>query len=669
MSLKKPLAILCWLMAQGSFAEAADPKDEEVLDLNIEELVNIKVTSVSKKVQSLSDAPAAIFVISHEDIKRSGVTSIPEALRMAPGIDVARINSNKWAISARGFNGSVANKLLVLVDGRSVYDPTFAGVNWDVQDTLLEDVERIEVIRGSGATLWGANAVNGVINIITKHTEDTQGGLLTAGGGDKETGFGALRYGKKLGDETYARAYVKGFQRDAFKTPNGFEGNDAWDKQQGGFRLDSRLTDQDELTVQGDLYQGKINKAEILPTVAPPYYLPTNNSYQISGWNINSIWQHNYSLTSASKLQFYYDHRRRDEYILQDIDTLDVDFQHNFKWGERQNVIWGLNYRYNHDYLGQTANVSITPRNRGVQLISGFVQDEIMLIDNSLWFTVGSKFEHNDFTGFEGQPSAKLMWSPAVNHKVWVSFSRSVRVPTRADQGLSIYELTIPPSPASMNLPIAVMLNGNPNFQSEVLLAYELGYRFTINHEASLDITAFYNDYNKLLNVQEAGVALIGDNPTNSYLQKLLTFGNGQGAHNYGIETTAIWQMSDWWRWDLNYSFLKTDLVQADNSAVSPQHKVSLRAALNPIKDITFDAWLRYTGNALALNPRGFSAYPINQYLTLDMRLAWKPHEAVEFSVVGQNLLDDYHLEYIDQVYTMPTEIARGVYGKVTWQF
>ncbi|NOT83871.1 MAG: TonB-dependent receptor [Methylococcaceae bacterium] len=651
-------------------ADSVESKMDDVADLNIEDLVNVKVTSVSKKAQLLADAPAAIFVISHEDIKRSGVTSLPEALRMAPGIEVARINANKWAISARGFNGAFANKLLVLIDGRSVYTPAFSGVYWDAQDVLMEDVERIEVIRGPGATLWGANAVNGVINIITKHTEETQGGMLIAGAGSKETGFGSLRYGQKIGDDTYARAYVKGFQRDEFKTATGLDANDAWNKQQGGFRLDSQLTDQDQLTVSGDLYRGRINQSLVVPTIASPYAIPLQETQQLSGWNVTSKLQHTFSSTAAYSLQFYYDHYNRSEYtVAQKNDTLDFDFNHNFKLSDRQNFIWGLGYRYVLDAFKESVTATLSPPSRGVQLYTGFLQDEIMLIDESLWFTLGSKFEHNDYTGFEGQPTAKLMWAPVAGHKFWASVSRAVRTPSRGENNASVFQSVIPPSAATLNFPVAIQLNGSPTFKSEVLIAYELGYRFALGNKASLDMTAFYNDYSKLRDGNIGALSAVGTFPNYTSLQQTVSIGNAMSGNTYGVEMAGVWQMADWWRWDANYSFLETELNGGGPFGISPKHKASLRAGLTPVKDINLDFWLRYVGAATALNTKAFVGYPIKSYLTLDMRLGWKPYEPLELSLTGQNLLDNYHFEYLEENYVAPSEIARGVYGKVAWQF
>jgi iron complex outermembrane recepter protein len=665
--------VLVWIftgVVQAALADNNSPKQEDVSNLNIEELVNVQVTSVSKKTQALSDAPAAIFVISRDDIERSGATSVPEVLRMAPGIEVARISSSKWAVSARGFNGSFANKLLVLIDGRSVYTPMFSGVYWDAQDVLMEDVERIEVIRGPGATLWGANAVNGVINIITKHTDATQGGQLVAGGGTLETGFASLRYGKKIGENTYARAYVKGFRRDQNKTPNNHNGADDWHKQQAGFRMDTRLTTQDEFTLQGDAYYGKARQLLLIPTLVSPFAIPTQDLQEISGWNITSKLLHTFSSTSAAKLQIYYDRYNRNEYTtLQHVNNLDIDFQHNFQLTDRHNIIWGLDYRYTWDNISSSYLARLNPSSRDVQLFSGFVQDEMMLVDETLWLTLGSKFEHNDYTGFEGQPTAKLMWAPSARQRVWASVSRAVRIPSRGESAANLHQLTVPPSQQTFNLPVAVIINGNPNFRSEVLLAYELGYRFTFDNTASLDLTAFYNDYDELrgANIQNSKVI---NTPSGSHIEQNFIIDNKYKGHTYGVEMAAVWQMNDWWRWDASYSFLNMNIAGSENSiGSSPHHKISLRAGLNPLKDVNFDVWLRYTSDAKAFSWTNGKSFHVPDYVTMDIRVAWQPLKSMELSLTGQNLLDSQHLEYVEESYACPVEISRGIYGKLTWQF
>jgi len=673
--LNRFLILYCLSLSCFGEIKAEDRKHSDITELDMKDLLNVQVTSVSKKAQALSEAPSAIYVISQEDIRRSGVTNIPEALRMAPGIDVARINSSNWAITSRGFNGRNANKLLVLIDGRAVYTPAFSGVYWDAQDVLMEDVDRIEVIRGPGATLWGANAVNGVINIITKRAEDTQGTLLTGGGGTLETGFGSARYGAKLAEDTYARAYVKGFVRDNFKTPSGTDkAGDNWDRVQGGFKVDSRLSNKDELTVQGDAYQTQLNQVVFQPTFTPPSFsqIIKDNGYN-EGWNLTSRLIHNFSSTSQYALQFYYDHTKRKEALIeQTLDTLDIDFQHNFELMDNHNFIWGLGYRTNLDKFINNDNVSLTPSKRNTQLFSAFLQDEITLIENKLWLNIGSKFEHNDFTGFEGQPSARMLWAPTSRQRLWAAFSRSVRTPSRAEHNVEVIRSVFedPKEPT----PIAISVNGNPSYKAEVQLAYELGYRLALSDKASLDFTAFYNEYDKLRSVKPGNLVLDGF-PDQIHLEQQLLFNNAAKAKTYGFEAASIWQMTGWWRWEANYSFLQTkvhDPLKADQPK-SPQHKVNFRTLINPIDTVDLDFWFRYTGNSIALKPddlgNAMGSGAIKDYFTFDVRLAWRPNPGLELSLTGQNLFAEKHLEYTDEISAVPTVIPRSVYGKVSLEF
>lgn len=387
-------------------------------------------------------------MISQNDIQRIGATSIPEALRLAPGIDVARIDANKWAVSARGFNGRFANKLLVLIDGRNAYTRAFAGVYWENQDVMLEDVERIEVIRGPGATLWGANAVNGVINIITKHSADTQGGLLVAGAGNQEQGFGAFRYGGELNKNTTARAYVKGFKVNENTNEMGANAGDDWGKVQSGFRMDSQATPNDAITLQGDAYYSNINQYSIVPQTAAPYQNSFNEDIESFGGNLLVRHQHTFSSTSDYSLQVYYDFYQRDEFYLKETrHSLDIDFQHRFALLGWNDIVWGVGYRYNHDDFRSSYITTLTPPSRNDQLFSAFIQDEITLIDNTLWLTLGSKFEHNDYSGFEAQPTARLMWAPHYQHRLWASISRAVRTPSRAEQNMNLLQRVVAPQP------------------------------------------------------------------------------------------------------------------------------------------------------------------------------------------------------------------------------
>ena len=666
---KKPLtqfliaSFICFSYNSVTFAD-----QNELINLSVEDLLNIDVISVAKKAKSLNDSPAAIFVITQDDIKRIGATSVPEALRLAPGLDVARIDANKWAISARGFNGRFANKLLVLIDGRSIYTRAFAGVYWENQDVMLEDIERIEVIRGPGATLWGANAVNGVINIITKHSADTQGGLLVAGGGTEEQGFGAFRYGGQLTADATARAYIKGFKRDENIHQSGGEAGDDWDKVQGGFRLDTQLTARDSLTIQGDAYRSMINQNTILPVTSPPYQNDFTETINAFGGNLLIRQHHSFSSTSDYSIQAYYDfYERNEDFLKESRHTIDIDFQHRFSLLDWNDMIWGAGYRYSHDdtHINDKNRFNtIRSASRNDQLFSAFVQDEITLINDALWLTIGSKFEHNDYSGFEAQPTARLMWVPHRQHRLWGAVSRAVRTPSRLDHDVDILGRVLPPqSPGTP--PVAVTFEANRQFDSEQVISYELGYRTTLIDNVSIDFTAFYNDYSRLITVQ-TGSPLF--NPAMGTVELPNTFTNSTTAQTYGGEIATVWQMLDWWRWDANYSLLKTvSDSQNDTLDKSPQQRVSIRSSISLRQDFDVDILFRYVDSNKTVSIAGTTT--VNDYISMDIRLAWRPIRHLELSLAGQNLLTDKHLEYRQEFMTKPTEIERGMYGKLVWSF
>ena len=671
MNYKRQLLQQCffYLFLYFLSSSIAYAEQNELIDLSVEDLLNVEVFSTAKKAKSLNNSPAAIFVITQKDIKRIGATSVPEALRLAPGIDVARIDANKWAISARGFNGRFANKLLVLIDGRNAYTRAFSGVYWENQDVMLEDVERIEVIRGPGASLWGANAVNGVINIITKHSADTQGGLLVAGGGTEEQAFGAFRYGGKLNSNTTARAYLKGFMRDENKHEKGGDAGDDWDKVQGGFRIDSQLTKQDNLTIQGDAYRSDINQHTMLVQVTKPYEHNFNEAIDTFGGNLLLRHQHTFSSTSDYSFQIFYDFYERDEFFLKESrGVIDTDFQHRFALFDRNDLIWGLGYRYSYDDIqaNKNKNLRLSPFSRNDQLFSAFVQNEITLVGDALWLTIGSKFEHNDYSGFEVQPTARLLWSPHHQHKLWGAISKATRTPSRLEHDSTLLFSVIPPqSPETPT--VALYIEGSRQFDSEQVISYELGYRTTMINKVSIDFTAFFNDYSNLRSVQEGASSF---NFATGVVEQHLPFSNNLSAQSYGFEIAMVWQMKDWWRWDANYSLLKTDFEEQaaeDSLGRSPQHRVSLRSTMSPWKDIYLDILFRYVDSNIAIGL--FGTKLIDDYVSMDIRLAWQIHKTVELSLVGQNLLEEQHLEYRQEGLTIPTEIDRGIYGKITWQF
>jgi len=669
-------ALLSSVVAGVSLASPSDtepPLPADLTELSLEDLMNIEITSVAKKAQKLSEAAAAIFVITQEDIRRSGVTSIPEALRMVPGLQVARIDANKWAITSRGFNGRFSNKLLVLMDGRTVYTPLFSGVYWDMRDTLLEDVDRIEVIRGPGAALWGANAVNGVINIITKRSEDTQGGLVVAGAGTEERGFGAVRYGGKLGQDAYCRVYAKYFNRDSAVFASGEDASDEWDVSRAGFRMDWQGAGPDALTLQGDLYDGETGETVITKSLDPSEPPTFDEDNDISGANLLGRWRHTISDTSEMALQVYYDRTERNGVILDQIhDTLDIDFQHQFTLGQRHEIVWGLGYRFVSDDISNTFYGSWDPHSRDDDLYSGFVQDDITLIKDRLRLTLGSKFEHNDYTGSEIQPNARLMWSPHEGHSIWTAVSRAVRTPSRTEHDGRLNITVLPPGSLLPVFPghVVVGVVGDGDYDSEELLAYELGYRVQPTERLSVDIATFYNDYSNLRTL-EPGDPFPELSPLPPHLAFLSRADNRMEGETYGVEVAADWRPLDWWGLKATYTYLQIqldvdrdsgDTISESAEGESPHQQVSLRSSMDMMQDLALDCWVRYMDDLPSQN--------MDSYITLDVRLGWKVRENVELSVVGQNLLDDRHPEYEPEfVDTIPTEVQRSVYGKVTWQF
>jgi iron complex outermembrane receptor protein len=630
-------------------AESDSVSIRALKQLSIEELMNLDVTSVSKQPEPYGRAPAAIQVITQDQIRRSGASSIPEALRLADNLDVAQVNSHDWAISARGFNTALGNKLLVMIDGRTVYSPLFSGVFWNVQDYLLEDIDRIEVISGPGGTLWGANAVNGVINISSKSAKDTQGLYLEAGGGGPELkGFTGVRYGGTLGSDVYFRAYGKYFDRGNEKFADGNEASDSWNMRQGGFRVDSYASPGNILTVQGDLYGSDLNVA-------------AGGDGQASGGNVLGRWSHVISDDSNTSLQVYYDRTHLVDPITNqfataailtdDLDTYDLDFQHHVRLNERNRIAWGLGYRFTHDVVDPAQNLAFLPPTLDRKLYSGFMQDEVMLTKNVL-LTLGTKLEHNDYTGFEWEPNGRLQWNVAADQMLWSAVSRAVRTPSRIDSDLR------EPNP------LTTILAGDSGFKSETLIAYELGYRARLGSRASASLSTFYNDYDNVRSVSYTPSTIVP-----------LFFANNLAGDTYGAELSMDYQIIDQWRLHGGYDLLRErihvksgryDYSNALNETEDPQQQFSLRSSLDFARHIELDGGLRWVDKLIA-NNNGVPA-TVPSYFELDVRLGWRPVPKLEFAVVGQNLLHARHPEY-GVVNALPyrEDIQRSVYGKITY--
>lgn len=657
-----------------SFGSESKDAEDSFLGLSMEDLLNIEVTSVSKRPQSLQDASAAIFVITGEDLHRLGVTSIPDALRLVPGLHVGRIDSNKWAVTSRGFNGRFSNKLLVLVDGRNVYTTVFSGVYWEIQDPMIADIERIEIIRGPGSTLWGANAVNGVINIITKHAADTQGGLAVIGAGDVEKGFAGLRWGTELADGTYAKVYGKAFSRGEFTLPDGQDAGDDWSMFRGGFQLNSQRTSSEALSFQGDIYNGLINQQTVLPSLAPPFTrLLDDDEAKVSGGHLLGRMVRTLSPNSEISFQVYFDRAVRKEALAdQSTSQMDYDFQHQLTTSNHM-FVWGLGYRFINDVVREHEAYIKTDGKKSFNLFSAFIQDEISLVDDHLAMTLGTKFEHNDFTGLEVQPSLRFIWRANNAHRVWAAVSRAVRTPMRAEDEFEVLAMVIPPnSPVNpAPLPVGVMIIGSEDFESEDLLSYELGYRFA-HSSFSLDVTAFYNDYTSLQN-NERGDPEVRYWEDPMFVAQPTIFNNDAASKVYGAELAVAWQSKSWLRWDLAYSYLTADDSSLEitelSSEKSPEHMLSLVFDLQPASALSLSAALRYVDECIARGVHSPEERTVPSYTSLDARIGWNFNADWELSLVGQNLLEESHLEYIAESFTLTTEVPRSFYVKLQWEF
>jgi iron complex outermembrane receptor protein len=638
-----------------------------ILDLDIDQLGKVpakvptafdtEVTTVTANKSSVGKSAAAVFVVTSEMIRRSGATCIPECLRMVPGLQVAKVGSSQWAISSRGFNSQYATSLLVLVDGRTVYNPLDGGVYWDTQDPVLQDVERIEVIRGPGATIWGANAVNGVINIITKSAKDTQGLQVSAGGGNQDRAMSSIRYGGQIGENTNYRLYVKEIDEAPGFNPQQGSANDAWTQLRGGFRIDSQTPQKtDTFTLQGDIYTGAEGQQGPVPQVNPPFVTVPAYTVDVGGGDVLGRWTHVVDENDTYFVQTYFDRMERTYSSLFFniiINTFDIEFQQNLKHAGNRVFTWGADYRVISDnYPPNDQFGSLEPQALTYDQASAFFQEETPLFRDDLKLIIGSKFMYYYFTGFEYQPSARLLWEIDNKQVLWGSISRAVRTPVRIEENA---DLTLV---AAQNPPLFTTIEGAGRaLNSEELTAFELGYRRQVNDQLSFELATFYNIYNNL--ITSPVIAFIPGAPPVVVTQ----FQNAANAQTTGLELNGQWKINEKWRLQGWYSFLYMQVDGSGGAAQvpgnSPMNQAYLMSSWDLPCKLEFDLMSRYVQNLPTLD--------VPSYATMDARLGWRPNERWELSVIGQNLLQSHHLEFVGQT-TILSEVNRGVFAQIVFR-
>ena len=644
---------LIWAALPGA---AAPRKDFN--EMTLEELLRLDVTSVSKTEEPRFDAAAALYVITSEDLRRQGVRSIPEALRMVPGLEVARVSANRWAVSARGFNGLFSNKLLVLIDGRSVYDPSFGGVFWDARDVMIEDVDRIEVIRGPGGAVWGANATNGIINVVTKKARDTQGGLAVVGGGNEE-GFGAFRYGGGNGRGVSYRVYAKYDDYDGFVTAAGTDAKDQWDRWLTGFRVDWDHALGGDLRVEGSYLESAL-RDRVSVTAPPPRFVDSapfdaeaRNGNLLARWSKDSL-----------SAQVYYDRSQRTEKVGgEHRDTFDLELQQNLSPASRHDVSWGLGARRIRNEFSPTFAVSWEPLKRDDDLYVLFAQDRVRFGGGRTQLIVGSKLEHTDRNGFEAQPSIRLTHKPSGRQVLWAAVSRAVRTPSRVNYDLRSVAAVLP----TPGLPTYVVASGSHDIDSEKLVAAELGYRIQPTQTSLIDVALFHHDYEDLIENVPAGQPFVVFSPPPPHVVVPLVAVNRATAESYGVEVATDFRLTRAWQIAANYSYLNLKVRDTTDKGLlalpgtSPRHQVKVLSRLDLPRSVELDLGLYWVDD--------LPSFGLADHLRADLRLGWRPRPAWELAIGARDLLKSQHQEFGSDVFFAASEVERSVYGSVALHF
>jgi iron complex outermembrane recepter protein len=659
-------------MAEKNVPELSQVKVAGVPHATGSPSLDMPVSSVARQESTVGRSPAAVFVITNEMIRRSGAKEIPEVLRMVPGMDVAKIDSNTWAVSCRGFNSRFANTLLVRIDGRDVYDPLFGGTFWDVQDVVLEDVERIEVIRGPGASVWGANAVNGVINIITKNAKDTQGAYVETVAGTFERGITTARYGGQVNENLNYRFYGKWFDRATGFSPTD-DAYDAWTQGRCGMRTDWKASHDDAVTFQGDYYNGYSGERDLLAQFAPPYYSFSDQNAHVSGDNALMNWKHVFDEDTDWDVKIYYDQTQRHWQMAGvNRNIFDFDFQQRFPIGDRHDVVCGIGYRNSQSFVTNSPTLAMEPTQKTDYLGSCFVQDQITLVEDRWFFTAGSKFEKNNYTGFEYEPTVRLLFTPNKKYSLWCAVSRAIRMPTQGEETCMALSPAaglappLPPLPPGPDVPMFPVILGNTDLASEELLAYEAGIRGQPTDAFSWDFTVFDNNYDRLI-YPVLGFPHGGPGPAD-YLPMVLT--NAARGNTYGFELATTHKVTETWRLQTAYTFLVMNVQAIESGTVgaeetpdnSPRNQVYMQSSWDLGQNWTFDLIGRYCDN--------LSGLEVPSYFVLDTRLGWRPNKHFEFALVGRNLCNGHFYEFGSDPFlgTQATEVEPEVYGQIVWR-
>lgn len=658
------------LLPRAAFPARYQPQptpEQQLKQLSLAQLGDVEVTTVSKEPEEVWQTPAAIAVLTQDDIRRSGATSIPELLRLIPGVNVAREQSGQWAVAVRGFNSQFSKGLLVLIDGRSVYTPLFEGVYWDVQDLVLADIDRIEIIRGPGGTIWGPNAVNGVINIITKKARDTQGGLVDlVAGGPVDRFIGQLRWGASPLPNVQFRLFAKGSNRGPELNPPGDPGSDPydhWHQARGGFRLDWQPSARDSFSAHLMAYTGATGDQNAIGQYTPPAQLVIDGRQLVSGGDFMLRWDHQLAGGSSFYVQGYFDRTgRATSQFTETRNTFDLDFTYNLAKLPRNNIILGAELRESPSNITQKRQtVDFEPHQINNYVDTLFAQDAIQLLPRKLTFTAGIKAEDNNYSGWGWQPSARLLWNPREHMSLWAAVSRALRTPGRVDRDLNLVGYA-----PGFNPPFFAQVLGNPNFRDEVLIGWEYGYRQLLAKRFFLDIAAFHNQYDNLESFGAVSVSF----PTSPYPHTLITepFDNGLRGVSSGVEVAPDWKPAHWLDLRGNYSHLSINLhsrpgfsqaaYAANYMGSSPEHQASVQAALSLPHDVELTTDFRFVSSLPALH--------VPSYQTADFNLAYHIQEHVTLSATGRNLLQPHHREFTGNNGNA-VGIRRNLFGSVDW--